>query len=352
MSASAGDSVLFEEVNNNGLIILNRPKALNSINYEMVHSVYSKLRPWESEKNLVIIKGAGEKAFCAGGDVRSVVENGPAAGAIFFRCEYTNNALIADYKKPYVAIIDGITMGGGVGLSVHGKYRVATERTLFAMPETAIGLFPDVGGSYFLPRLPGKLGLFLGLTGFRLRGQDVFKVGVATHYVPSSRIPDLEKELLASNGSNVEEILAKYHSLESQPFILEPHLALINKCFSANKVEEILRHLREDGSEFAKNTLGLLAKMSPTSMKVTKRLLDLGKDLDLKECLKIEFRLAVHHTQGSDFQEGVRALLIDKDQKPNWNPRTLEEVTHHHVDSFFDKLADVDELKFDGTSKL
>lgn len=168
---TSSDLVLAEEVNDKGVLTLNRPKALNALNLEMVQKAYEVLIRWQDTKSLVIVKGAGEKAFCAGGDVKGLVEaRDVAAGKKFFRHEYTLNHLIGTYKIPYIAVIDGITMGGGVGVSVHGKYRIATERTLFAMPETAIGLFPDVGGSYFLPRLQGKLGAYLGLTGFRLKG--------------------------------------------------------------------------------------------------------------------------------------------------------------------------------------
>lgn len=175
LSTGAGtttsDLVLAEEINDKGVLTLNRPKSLNALNFEMVQKVYEVLIKWQDTKSLVIVKGAGEKAFCAGGDVKGLVEAGDVdAGKKFFRNEYISNHLIGTYKIPYVALIDGVTMGGGVGISIHGKYRIATERTLFAMPETAIGLFPDVGGSYFLPRLQGKLGLYLGLTGFRLKG--------------------------------------------------------------------------------------------------------------------------------------------------------------------------------------
>uniref|UniRef100_A0A336LWI3 3-hydroxyisobutyryl-CoA hydrolase, mitochondrial n=1 Tax=Culicoides sonorensis TaxID=179676 RepID=A0A336LWI3_CULSO len=347
---TATDNVLFEEVNNNGLITINRPKALNAINLDMVRKIYAKLKPWEENKNLVVIKGAGEKSFCAGGDVRAIVEAGPTEDSkAFFREEYQLNALIGYYKKPYIAIIDGITMGGGVGLSVHGKYRVATERTLFAMPETAIGLFPDVGGGYFLPRLQGKLGLYLGLTGYRLKGQDVKKAGIATHYVDSSKVPELEKTLLDSNGNpaEVDAILKSFDVQDDSPFVLEKDMADINRLFAHSRVAEIIHHLKEEETAFSENTLKLLKKMSPTSLKVTKRQLDYGADLDLKECLRMEYRLAVHHTEKSDFKEGVRALLIDKDQNPSWNPRTIEEVTYAHVDEFFEKLPPNEELKFD-----
>ncbi|XP_017054900.1 3-hydroxyisobutyryl-CoA hydrolase, mitochondrial isoform X2 [Drosophila ficusphila] len=343
----SSSSVLATESSNKGMIILNRPKALNAINLEMVRKIYKHLKKCEKSKSLVIIKGTGEKAFCAGGDVRALVEAGPTdESKSFFREEYSTNALIGNYKIPYIAIIDGITMGGGVGLSVHGKYRVATDRTMFAMPETAIGLFPDVGGSYFLPRLQGKLGLYLGLTGYRLRGGDVFYSGIATHYCESSKIPDLETALLnCPDADDVPELLQKFHSKPEAPFSLQPVLEQINKNFSADSVEGILENLQNDGSEWAKKTLETLCKVSPTSMKVTFRQLELGSQLSLAQCLIMEYRLAVRHLERSDFKEGVRALLIDKDQKPQWHPTKLADVTEEHVQWFFRKLPDTEELK-------
>lgn len=218
--------------------------------------INSRLKPWESTKELVIIKGAGDKSFCAGGDVRAVVEGGTCdASKNFFREEYTMNALIGAYKIPYIAIIDGITMGGGVGLSVHGKYRVATERTMFAMPETAIGLFPDVGGSYFLPRLEGKLGLYLGLTGHRLKGKDVLKCGVATHFIESVNLPKLETALLNSKSpQEVKQIITELCPVDDSEFVLAKNLKQINKVFGAKTIEGVLANLKKDGSDWAEST--------------------------------------------------------------------------------------------------
>ncbi|XP_053945616.1 3-hydroxyisobutyryl-CoA hydrolase, mitochondrial [Anastrepha ludens] len=339
--------VLATESSDKGLIILNRPKALNALNLDMARKVYKHMKKYELTKSMVIIKGAGEKAFCAGGDVRSIVEAGPTEESkAFFREEYTLNALIGNYIIPYIALIDGITMGGGVGLSVHGKYRVATERTLFAMPETAIGLFPDVGGSYFLPRLEGKLGLFLGLTGFRLKGDDVLKAGIATHYCESTKLEDLQNDLLnCKDTDTVPDILEKYNTPSKKDFILNGVMDKINKCFTADSVEEIVQNLKSDGSEWANKTLETLGKVSPLSLKVTFRELELGSKLLLPQCLKMEYRMVVRHLEDSDFKEGVRALLIEKDQKPKWNPPTLEAVTEERVDWFFRKLPDTEELK-------
>ncbi|CAH1107331.1 unnamed protein product [Psylliodes chrysocephalus] len=230
------EDVIIKDVKDKGIIVLNRPKALNALNLSMIEKIHPTLKNWESKKALVIVKGTGEKAFCAGGDVRAVVEAGlkgrKELGHEFFKKEYFTNGLIGSYKIPYIAIIDGIVMGGGVGLSVHGKYRVATERTLFAMPETQIGFFPDVGGSYFLSRLTGKLGLYLALTGQRLKGPDVLKAGIATHLVDSNRLKDLEEAMLnCSNESDVQETLNKFSKQDTPEFSLNSVMDKINDYF-------------------------------------------------------------------------------------------------------------------------
>ncbi|XP_043507938.1 3-hydroxyisobutyryl-CoA hydrolase, mitochondrial isoform X2 [Frieseomelitta varia] len=346
------DDVLFKDIGDKGIIILNRPKALNALNLSMVEKIYPVLKKWESSKRLVIIEGTGEKAFCAGGDVKSIVNTlketeNKTLGETFFRKEYALNYLIGTYKIPYVAIINGITMGGGVGLSVHGKYRIATEKTLFAMPETAIGLFPDVGGTYFLPRLKDKLGLYLGLTGDRLKGMDVLLAGVATHFVPSEKLPNLKQDLLMTEQSDVAEILNKYQSVTwNEEFCLAPYMNKINTYFSSLSVEETIESLKKDNSEWAKKTLKMLLKASPTSLKVTMFAIQKGSILNLADCLKMEYRLACAAlNKTSDFCEGVRALLIDKDQKPIWNPNSLEEVTDTYVNQQFAKLLEEKELQ-------
>ncbi|CAD1479163.1 unnamed protein product, partial [Heterotrigona itama] len=352
IQAITQDDVLFKDIGDKGIIILNRPKALNALNLSMVEKIYPILKKWESSKRLVIIEGAGEKAFCAGGDVKSIVNTlketeNKILGETFFRKEYSLNYLIGTCKIPYVAIINGITMGGGVGLSVHGKYRIATEKTLFAMPETAIGLFPDVGGTYFLPRLKGKLGLYLGLTGDRLKGIDVLLAGIATHFVTSEKLPNLKQDLLMTEQSNVAEILNKYQSATwNEEFCLAPYMNKINTYFSSLSVEEIIESLKKDNSEWAKKTLKMLLKASPTSLKVTMFAIQKGSTLNLADCLKMEYRLACAAlSKTSDFCEGVRALLIDKDQKPIWNPNSLEEVTDTYVNQQFTKLLEEKELQ-------
>ncbi|XP_041937606.1 3-hydroxyisobutyryl-CoA hydrolase, mitochondrial [Alosa sapidissima] len=354
MSSHAGSEVLSEKVGNAGVITLNRPKALNALNLPMIRHIYPQLKKWDkdSEIDLVIIKGAGGKAFCAGGDIRAVTDAGKVGDPLaqdFFREEYILNNVIGTYAKPYVALIDGITMGGGVGLSVHGRFRVATEKTLFAMPETAIGLFPDVGGGYFLPRLQGRLGLFLALTGFRLRGRDVLRAGVATHFVESEKIGALEKDLVdlkSPSMSDVAKVLDSYQHQSAldadKPFALEQHMETINRLFDAGSVEGIIENLKKDGSPFAKKQVETLAKMSPTSMKLTLKQLEHGASMTLQEVLVMEYRLTQACMKGQDFYEGVRAVLIDKDHSPKWKPGTLEEISEQSVEDSFKSLGEHD----------
>ncbi|RZC40565.1 3-hydroxyisobutyryl-CoA hydrolase, mitochondrial, partial [Asbolus verrucosus] len=343
------DDVLFQDVDDKGVVTLNRPKALNALNLSMVSKLYPQLLAWERDKTLVIVKGAGGKAFCAGGDVKSVAlagMKGEKLGHAFFKQEYMTNGLIGGYKIPYVALIDGIVMGGGVGLSVHGPYRVATERSVFAMPETQIGLFPDVGGSYFLPRMKGKLGLYLALTGHRLQGADLLKAGIATHYIDSKNLEQLECDLLKCN--NVKDIncaLKNFSVKDEKEFSLAPRMKQINHCFSADSVEAIMCRLENDGSEWASDTIKQLCKMSPTSLKVTMKQLEYGSKMTLEECLQMEYRIAVNCLANKDFYEGVRALLVDKDKKPVWNPAKLSDVTPTLVESHFAKLPEDQELR-------
>ncbi|XP_046941926.1 3-hydroxyisobutyryl-CoA hydrolase, mitochondrial isoform X2 [Lynx rufus] len=327
MHMDAAGEVLLERRGCAGVITLNRPKFLNALNLNMIRHIYPQLKNWEQDPEtfLIIIKGAGGKAFCSGGDIRG------------------------SCQKPYVALIHGITMGGGVGVSVHGQFRVATEKSLFAMPETAIGLFPDVGGGYFLPRLQGKLGYFLALTGFRLKGRDVYAAGIATHFVDSEKLGMLEEDLIALKSpskENIADVLEAYHTKskidQDKSFILEEHMDKINSCFSANTVEQIIENLQQDGSSFALEQLKVINKMSPTSLKITLRQLMEGSSKTLQEVLIMEYRLSQACMGGHDFHEGVRAVLIDKDQSPKWKPANLKEVTEEDLNSYFKSLASND----------
>ncbi|KAK6485001.1 3-hydroxyisobutyryl-CoA hydrolase [Huso huso] len=354
MSSQAGSDILLERSGCAGVITLNRPKALNALNLSMIRQIYPQLKKWEKdpETSIVIIKGTGGKAFCAGGDIRAVTDAGKVGDRLsqdFFREEYILNNAIGTYQKPYVALIDGITMGGGVGLSVHGRFRVATEKTMFAMPETGIGLFPDVGGGYFLPRLQGKLGLFLALTGFRIKGRDVQQAGVASHFVDSEKLPSLEKDLVqlkTPSNTDVAGVLNLYQAQskldDGKPFILAEHMDQINRLFEASSVEDIMQKLNEDGSSFALKQLETLKKMSPTSLKITFRQLQNGASMSLQEVLVMEYRLSQACMRGHDFYEGVRAVLIDRDQSPKWKPGVMEEVTGDLVDGCFKSLGSND----------
>ncbi|KAI6056601.1 3-hydroxyisobutyryl-CoA hydrolase, mitochondrial [Marmota monax] len=353
----AAEDVLLEKKGCAGVITLNRPKLLNALNLNMTQQIYSQLKKWEQdpETSLIIIKGAGGKAFCAGGDIRAIsdaMKTKQKLAEVFFKEEYILNNAIASLQKPYIALIDGITMGGGVGISVHGQFRVATEKSVFSMPETAIGLFPDVGGGYFLPRLQGKLGYFLALTGFRLKGRDVYRVGIATHFVDSEKVSMLEEDLVALKSpskENVADVLETYHTQskidQDKSFILEEHLDKINRCFSANTVEQIIENLQQDGSPFALEQLKVINQMSPTSLKITLRHLIKGSSQTLKDVLTEEYRMSQACMRGHDFHEGVRAVLVDKDQSPKWKPANLKEVTDEDLDNYFKSLGSND-LKF------
>ncbi|NXC70619.1 HIBCH protein, partial [Anhinga anhinga] len=346
--------VLLENKGSAGIITLNRPKALNALSFSMIKQIYPQIKTWEQDPEtfLIIIKGTGEKAFCAGGDIKAIADAGKVGDRLtqdFFREEYILNNAIGTCKKPYVALIDGITMGGGVGLSVHGHFRVATEKTLFAMPETAIGLFPDVGGGYFLPRLSGKIGYFLALTGFRLKGRDVLKAGIATHFVESEKLPALEKDLIALKSpstENIADLLNSYHMKskvdQEKEFVLGEHMEKINSLFSANSMEEIVKNLKQDGSPFAVKQLEAINKMSPTSLKMSLRQLREGASMSLQEVFTMEYRLSQACMRGHDFYEGVRAVLVDKDQSPRWKPASLEEVSDEFVDDCFKPLGNND----------
>ncbi|XP_074766720.1 3-hydroxyisobutyryl-CoA hydrolase, mitochondrial isoform X3 [Athene noctua] len=320
-STDSTADVLLEKRGGAGIITLNRPKVLNALSFPMIQQIYPQIKTWEQDPEifLIIMKGTGGKAFCAGGDIIAISDAGKVGDRLtqdFFREEYILNNAVGTCKKPYVALIDGITMGGGVGLSVHGHFRVATERTLFAMPETAIGLFPDVGGGYFLPRLPGKIGCFLALTGFRLKGRDVLKAGIATHFVESEKLPALEKDLIALKSpstENIADLLNSYHMKskvdQEKEFVLDEHMEKINSLFSANSMEEIVKKLKQDGSPFAIKQLETINKMSPTSLKITLRQLKEGASMSLQEVLTMEYRLTQACMRGHDFYEGVRSGL-------------------------------------------
>uniref|UniRef100_A0AC34RJ39 3-hydroxyisobutyryl-CoA hydrolase, mitochondrial n=1 Tax=Panagrolaimus sp. JU765 TaxID=591449 RepID=A0AC34RJ39_9BILA len=354
MSSSSDAEVLFQAEGAARIITLNRPKALNALNLPMVRLIYPVLKKWQTEPNvgLVIIKGSGDKAFCAGGDVLSVTKSAKSDGEVhdnFFREEYALNYLIGTFSHPYVALIDGITMGGGCGLSIHGSHRVATEKTLLAMPETALGLFPDVGGSYFLPRLPGKLGMFLALTGYRLKGADVYHAGLATHYVEAKHVSSLEEALKRlpkekCDKKTVSQVISEFQPSNIPEFSLKPYLNIINKTFDGKSVENIIEKLEAEGSEFSKAQVSELSKMSPTSLKVTYQQLVTGGVTNFADVFKMEARMTQHFLRGHDFYEGCRAILVDKDRNPKWKPSKLSEVSAEVVNSYFEAIPKSEDL--------
>jgi len=347
------DEISFRRGGVGGFVVFTRPKALNALTLGMIRAYAPVLAEWAKDPNLrhVVQTGEGGKAFCAGGDVRAAYEAGIAAKRggradplvrDFFFEEYRLNRRLARFPKPIVSILDGICMGGGVGLSVHGRYRVATERTLFAMPESAIGLFPDVGGSYFLPRLPGRMGDFLGLTGERLKAADLVHLGLATHYVESARLEELLKAL---ESEAADAALARFNA-DPGPATLPGHAAAIDRCFAPRSIEGILAALDAEGGEWAGKIAARLCKMSPTSLKISLRQLELGQSMSIEDALRMEFRMVRRCMDGDDFYEGIRAVLVDKDNAPKWKPATLAEVTDADVARYFAPVADGDELTF------
>ncbi|KAI5854552.1 ClpP/crotonase-like domain-containing protein [Tricharina praecox] len=351
------DDVLVGSTYGMRTIELNRPAKHNSLNESMIRKIVPRLQEWEKSQlaNLIVIKGAGEKAFCAGGDVAALAEKcmkgpeGVTEAIKFFALEYRLNHLIATYSKPYVAIMDGVTMGGGVGLSVHAPFRIATERTLFAMPETKIGFFPDVGGSFFLPRLDGYLGTYLALTSAPLKGVHTLYAGIATHYLHSSSLPDLEQRLselsFADNASITERNSIVNATIEefvtglppNEPFVLSGDLRRrIDRCFSHSTVPEILAALTADGSPWALETISAINARSPTAVHVALQQMRVGREWTIEHTFQREYHIAAHFMRHADFVNGVSSLLIRKDKvPPAWNPATVGDVKQEDVNAFF-----------------
>jgi len=345
--------IVFDRRGDWGVVTLNRPDALNALTWDMVKRLRAQLIEWERAPAVcaVLVKGAGERAFCAGGDIRWLYDNArkdPAGACEFFRVEYRLNALIHHYAKPYVALIDGIVMGGGVGVSVHGDFRVAGDRTLFAMPETGIGLFPDVGGGHFLPRLHDGLGLYYGLTGARAKAADCVASGIATHYCRTEDMPLLERELLGLSfgghpHADIEAVLDGYAGDPGEAHVNQIRTALATLFAGHNNFDAFYAGLKADGHDVAGDMLRILARMSPTSLKLTFEQLKRGALLDFDETMKMEFRMVRRVMEGRDFFEGVRAAIIDKDKAPRWSPASIEGVESGAVMHYFEPLG-ADEL--------
>jgi enoyl-CoA hydratase len=349
--------VLLERRGPLGLVTLNRPKALNALDLGMIRALHPALEAWakDSQVKAVVIRGAGGRAFCAGGDVRAVAlsmgspapEGQEPLSSAFFREEYRLNHLIHHYPKPYVALVDGISMGGGLGLSVHGSHRVVTERLVLSMPETAIGLFPDVGGGWFLPRFPGEAGTYLGLTGVRCNAADAMWLGYGTQHVTHDRLDAVVDGLAAADWSAGDSrevatrVLSGFTS-EPGPSPLSAHRESIDRCFAKDRVEDILAALEAEGTPWAGETRATLARMSPTSLKVTLRQLRVCRERPYDETVTVEYRLSQHLTARPDFREGIRAVLVDKDNRPKWNPPTLAGVRASDMEACFAPLGERD----------
>jgi enoyl-CoA hydratase len=320
LESTVEPAVIARRMGRIGHLVLNRPRTLNALDLGMIRMLSASLQEWRDDPavHAVVISGAGDRAFCAGGDIRAVRDAALAGDAAtidaFFGEEYALNAAIAAYPKPYVALIDGFCMGGGIGVSIHGQIRVASETAQFSMPETAIGLFPDVGASFALPRLPGQMGMYLGLTGVRLVGADAVHAGIATHLVPHASFGML-LERLAQDG--VAAVAA--HSAALPAFTLAAHRGAIDRCFGVASVEEVLAALAAEDSAFGRDTLEILGRMSPSSLRWSFDVIRAGAGRDLGACLAAEFELVRLVTGHPDFAEGVRAMVVDKDRKPRWS---------------------------------
>jgi len=327
-----------------GRLTLNRPKALHALTEPMTAAIVAALLAWRDDTaiDLILIDHEGARGFCAGGDIRAMAASGASddvAGRAFFLVEYRMNALMQSYPKPIVAILDGVTMGGGVGLSIYARYRIATERTLLAMPETGIGLFPDIGAGWFLPRLPGRAGLWMALTGARLRAADAVHLGLCTHFAPSDRAEALKAALIA-DPDRAPDILAA-HAADPGPAPIRALQPDIDRLFAAPSVEAILEALAADPSDWARAQADILAGKSPTSLKVAFHQYATAQARPtFAEEMRLEYRLALRLIASPDFQEGVRAVVIDKDNAPRWRPAALADVTAADVDALFAPFAD------------
>jgi enoyl-CoA hydratase len=347
------NEVLFDEIEGQGghvgVITLNRPAVLNSLNHSMIHAMSDVLKRWGTDAHIkaVVIRAAEGRAFCAGGDLRLTYERAKANDPIaphFFRDEYHLNSTIYHFPKPYIALLDGITMGGGVGISIHGSHRVATENLMFAMPETGIGFFPDVGGTFFLPGLVSKIGFYLGLTGARLASDDCVSLGIAQHKVAHESLPSLIQAIAqhafdSNPRASVTQVIEQFQVPIKLSTLLEQQEA-IQACFSQPTMEAILQALQHSSSVICHDSIDMLKKKSPASLKITLRAMQEGAYLDFDACMRQEYRLASRFLQGHDFPEGIRAVIIDKDQKPQWYPPTLEQVTTNEIEKYFSPLAE------------
>lgn len=339
-----GGEIRFERQGRAGIVTLARPDSLNAVTNAMIRALSRALDAWQDDDGiaLVLVRAEG-RVFSAGGDIVEIYRRGRAGDLPvgFFAEEYRLNHRIAAFPKPYVALVDGLAMGGGVGISYHGSHRVVTENAVFAMPETGIGFFPDVGGSFFLPRLKGAFGTFLGLTGARIRWGDQIRAGLATHAVPSARMDELVAALCA--GGDPGRVLKSFTVMPACETD-EGALHAIDKHFALETMEDIAASLgsEADSDSFVARARAMLAEKSPTSLKVTLAQLTAGGELDMADCMRMEFRIVNRMLTGHDFYEGIRAAVIDKSGDPRWRPAALADVTSADVDAYFAPLAQGD----------
>ena len=335
MTLEADPPVIVRQQGRIGRLTINRPKALNAIDHAMVQSLRGALDGWRHDPAVeaVVIEGVGDRAFCAGGDIRRVRDMALAGQnaevEAFFADEYALNLDIAHYPKPYIALIDGVCMGGGMGLSIHGRARIVTDAAVLAMPETGIGFFPDVGASFFLPRLPGHHGMFLALTGARVQGAEAVNLGLATHYVARDGIATLADEM-AESGT-----VALARAAQPLPTSISREHAKVVACFGADSVVGIVKRLAELASAPAQDASSTLRSRSPTAVLRTFELMRLGAGRTLGQCLKMELALTRHAVRHPDFAEGVRAMVVDKDRNPCWSPARIEDVPLDEIKGLF-----------------
>jgi enoyl-CoA hydratase len=337
-----------------GILRLNRPKAINAVTLEMFRDIDKALDAFEADPQVavIVLEGAGERGLCAGGDIRALWESSKVKGdlgKILWREEYILNARIKKFPKPYVAFMDGIVMGGGVGLSAHSSHRVVTEKTKLAMPEVGLGFFPDVGGTWLLAHSPGEIGTYFGLTGTTMNGPDAIYAGFADVVVPSAKLPELREALnkvrAGATSADVKALLAGFATGETSGPVAAQRRT-IDKWFAYDRMQDIIAALKADGSELAQATLKTLSEKSPRGMVVTLKLLRLARTArSLEECLVREYRAALQVFASDDFREGVRAAVIDKDRNPKWSPPRIEDVTPEMVAPYFAEIG-ADELKF------
>ncbi|HYH76836.1 MAG TPA: enoyl-CoA hydratase/isomerase family protein [Arthrobacter sp.] len=338
--------VLFERRGHLGVVTLNRPQAVNALTADMVAAILEQLTAWAEDDGVatVLVHGAGERGLCAGGDIVAIYQDILAGGtqtAAFWQDEYRLNSLIANYPKPYVAFMDGLVLGGGVGISAHGSVRVVTERTRTGMPETTIGFVPDVGGTWLLAKSPGETGTHAALTGAHLSGADALFLGLADHHVPSENLPGLA---VALESESAEAAVVRF-SEQAPPSELEMQRGWIDPCYAGNDAEKILARLRTVDGDAGRDAAGAattLEAKSPTAVKVTLESLRRARHLTLDEALAQEYRVGLRCLAGPDFREGIRAQVVDKDRNPRWKPAALSEVQAPDVERFFAPLADLE----------